>query len=123
MKKSLEKAKQLELLAAYAEKSKKLEPKDTNFSFKLLDEENFQIEYEGFGPEKYNTEALLLSTKKQLKDASRLELIAVLAKKFVTMKLPIEESPFDFIKVSDEEFQLQEKGNMPTNYLITDILG
>ena len=123
MKRSLEKATQLELMAAYAEKCKKLEPKDSSFSFKLLDEKNFQIEYEGFGPEKYNTEALLLNTKRQLKEASRLELIAVLAKKLVTMKLPIEESPFDFIKVSDEEFQLQELGNMPTNYLITGILG
>ena len=122
MERSLEKATQLEIMAAYAQKCKKLDRKESDFNFKLIDDETFQIEYSEYGPEKYNMHAVFISGKRKLKDAARLELIAMLAKNMVNHKVPIDASAFDFIKVDDEEFQLAEHGNMPSNYMIKDIL-
>lgn len=122
MERSLEKATQLELMAAYAQKCKKLDAKDSSITFKILDDENFQIEYEGYGPEKYNMNMLHINDKRTLKEASRLELIAKLARNIVAKKVGVKETAFEFIKVNDNEFQIQELGNIPTNYVINDFI-
>ena len=122
MKKSLKEATQLELMAAYAQKCKKLDKKDSNFTFRLIDDKTFQIQYPEYGPEKYNINAHIISEKRTLKEAARLELLAMLAKNMVDRKVIVDASAFDFIKVDDEEFQLADEGCMPTNYLINDFL-
>lgn len=57
---------------------------------------------------------------KLLSEASEMELINELAKKFAKKKLFMDNSEFTFILINEEEFQIIMKGDMPTNYLIHD---
>ena len=57
---------------------------------------------------------------KLLSEATEIELINELAKKFAKKKLFTENSEFTFILLNKEEFQIIMKGNLPTNYLIHD---
>ena len=58
---------------------------------------------------------------KLLSEACELDLVTELAKRLAKKKLFHDDSEFTFILINDNEFQIIEKGNMPTNYLINEI--
>ena len=57
---------------------------------------------------------------KLLSEATEMELVNELAKKFAKKKLFMENSEFTFILLNEEEFQIIMKDDLPTNYLIHD---